>query len=274
MNSVTTSAGNDSVFNLGQTDTSSYRYYFGLLWHLVKRDFSLRYKGSILGAMWLLVVPLMQLLTLVFVFKRVIPLEIDSYPAFVFTALLPWTWFSNSVTTAGGLFITNRDLVRRPNFPPLILVTVNTFSNLLLYLAVLPLVFLMLFIYGHKLAWAMLLFPIFLLVESILIQGLALMIASWNVFYRDVQQITSIVVSLLFWITPVFYRAHAVDQKYQFLFDINPMAALIKGYRDILFYSKAPEWGPFFYALIFSVVVAIAGYFVYNRKLDEIFDAL
>jgi homopolymeric O-antigen transport system permease protein len=274
MNGSTGSPEINPVFKLERNDTNSFRYYLELLWHLVKRDFTLRYKGSVLGAMWLLVVPLMQLLTLVFVFKRVIPLEIDSYPAFVFTALLPWAWFSNSLSSAGGLFVSNRDLVRRPNFPPFILVTVNTISNLILYLAVLPLVFLMLFTYGHKLAWPMLLFPLFLLVESILIQGLALMIASWNVFYRDVQQITSVLTSLLFWITPIFYRDHAVDQKYQFLFNINPMAGLVKGYRDILFYSRAPEWGPFLYAVVFSIVAAILGYIVYTRQLDEIFDAL
>src|ERR1051325_4563278 len=100
-------------------DHNALKYYLDLTWHLVQRDFTLRYKGSALGVLWVLVVPLMQLLTLVFVFKNVIPLNIDSYPAFVFTALLPWTWFSNCLNSAGALFISNRDLIRRPNFPPL-----------------------------------------------------------------------------------------------------------------------------------------------------------
>ncbi|MCI0602087.1 ABC transporter permease [bacterium] len=252
----------------------SRRYYFDLLWHLVRRDFNLRYKGSILGALWLLVVPLMQLMTLVFVFKRVIPLEIDAYPAFVFTALLPWSWFSSSLTTASGLFLNNRDLVRRPNFPPFFLIIVSTFSNLLLYLAVLPLVFVMLFLYGHHVSWTVMLFPLLILVESTLIFGLGLMIASWNVFYRDVQQITSVLLTLMFWITPVFYRPHAVDQKYQFLFEINPMSVLVKSYRDILFYSRPPDWGPFLYTVVFSLVIAILGYTIYVRQLDDVFDAL
>src|SRR3990172_11455794 len=108
-----------------------FRYYIDLTWNLVQRDFILRYKGSFLGVLWVLLVPLTHLLVLVFIFVRVVPLNIDAYPAFVFTALLPWTWFSNCLTSSGGLFTNNRDLIRRPNFPPLILIAVNTFSNLL-----------------------------------------------------------------------------------------------------------------------------------------------
>lgn len=252
----------------------TFRYYFDLVWHLVRRDFVLRYKGSILGALWVLVVPLMQLLTLVFVFKRVIPLNIDSYPAFVFTALLPWTWFSNCLNSAGLIFVGNRDLVRRPNFPPMILVAVNTFSNLLLYLAVLPLVFIMLFAYGHHMGWSLILLPFLILTEGVLIQGLSLMIATWNVFYRDVQQIIGVLLTLLFWITPVFYKSKTVDQKYQFLFDYNPIAVLIHAYRDVIFYAKTPEWGPFIYAALISFAICGLGYFAYSRQLHHVVDAL
>jgi ABC-type polysaccharide/polyol phosphate export permease len=253
---------------------SSLRYYVDLIWHLILRDFTLRYKGSILGVMWVMVSPLMQLATLVFIFKRVLPLNIDSYPAFVLTGLLPWTWFSSCLAGAGTLFIANRDLVRRPNFPPVILITISTFTNLLFYLIVMPLLLITLLAYGHSLGWTILLFPLLLLVQSILIQGLSLMIATWNVFYRDIQQIVGVLVGLLFWITPVFYRASSADSKYQFLFNINPIAVLIKSYRDILFYSQLPQWGEITYAAAFSAVIWSLGYFVYSRQLHKVVDAL
>ncbi len=255
-------------------NSRSYRYYFDLILNLVKRDFTLRYKGSLFGILWILVVPLMQLLTLVFVFKRVIPLDIEGYPAFVFTALLPWTWFSQSLNSAGAGFIGNKDLVRHPNFSPIILIIVNTLTNLLLYLTVLPLMFVMLLAYGHRLGWPVLYFPVFLLLESILIVGLSLVIATWNVFYRDIQQITSMLLSILFWLTPVFYRSHTVDQEYQFLFDVNPMAVLIQGYRDILFYSQPPDWTGLVRAAVVSLAIGILGYAVYRRQLHNVFDAL
>src|SRR5262245_44374686 len=93
-------------------------YQVDLMGHLVWRDFSLRYKRSALGVLWSLVSPLSQLLVLVFLFQAVVPLNIDAYPAFVFCALLPWSWFSTGIGSACGLFMVNRDLVRHPNFAP------------------------------------------------------------------------------------------------------------------------------------------------------------
>jgi homopolymeric O-antigen transport system permease protein len=254
--------------------TSSLRYYLDLTWHLTQRDFILRYKGSVLGILWVIVIPLMQLMTLVFVFRSVVPLNIDSYPAFVFTALLPWTWFSNCLGTSGTLFTGNRDLIRKANFPPLILILVNTLSNLLLYLAVLPLVFVTLLIYGHHLAWTLCFLPVLLLFQIMLITGFSMMIASWNVLYRDVQQIVGVLLTLLFWITPVFYKSHAVDQRYQFVFDGNPLTGLIKSYRDIMFYSSPPEWQPFLFSASASIIIGILGYAVYRHKLHDVIDSL
>jgi lipopolysaccharide transport system permease protein len=128
--------------------------------------------------------------------------------------------------------------------------------------------------YGHTLSATILLLPLFLVIQSILIQGLSLMIATWNVFYRDIQQIVGVLLGLLFWITPVFYRSTSASSKYQFLFDFNPIAVLIKGYRDILFYSKTPEWGGLLFAAIVSAAVWILGYIVYSRQLHKVIDAL
>ena len=255
-------------------DQHSYRYYLDLTWHLIQRDFAIRYKGSVLGALWLIAIPMMQLITLVFVFNKVLPLNIEAYPAFVFSGLLPWTWFSNCLTTAGSLFAGNRDLVRRPNFPPILLITVNTFSNLLLYLTVLPLVFVMLYIFNRGFGWSLFFFPVLIFIQTVLIHGVSLIISAWNVFYKDVQQIVSILVSLFFWITPVFYRANAVDQNYQFLFDFNPMAGLIKGYHDIFFYSRPPDARELLFSLTISSLIGLIGYIVYRYKLYDVYDAL
>ena len=252
----------------------SFHYYVDLVLHLVQRDFMLRYKGSVLGVLWVLLVPLTHLLVLVFLFVRVVPLDIEAYPAFVFTALLPWTWFSSSLNSAGGLFVNNKDLLRRPNFPPLILIIVNTLSNLLLYLIVLPILFATIFLYGHSLSWNVFYLPLIIIVQAMLITGLSMLIATWNVFYRDVQQIVNVLVMLLFYITPVFYRAHAVDERYQFLFVINPIAVLVRMSREILFNSLPLEWGPFLYSIVVSSGIALLGYQVYKRSIHNVMDGL
>ena len=100
-----------------------------LIWHLVKRDFQRRYAGSVLGFFWSLVVPLSQLLMLVFVFSRVIPPNIANFPVFVFTGLLPWNWFSSSLLASGGTFTAARDLLDHPNVHPAILVLVTVLAH-------------------------------------------------------------------------------------------------------------------------------------------------
>jgi homopolymeric O-antigen transport system permease protein len=116
-----------------------------MIWHLVKRDFLLRYAGSFLGFVWSMTIPLSQLLMLVFIFGKVIPLNIANYPVFVFTALLPWNWFNSSLMAAGSTFINARDLLRHPNVHPAVLVIVTIFANLLTFFLSLPVLFFMLY---------------------------------------------------------------------------------------------------------------------------------
>jgi lipopolysaccharide transport system permease protein len=250
----------------------SLRYRYDLVTHLVWRDFTLRFKGSLLGALWSLLPPLAQLLVLVFLFRRVVPLGIEAYPAFVLSGLLPWTWFSSCLNSAGGLFIANRDVVRRPHFDPVILVAVNILSNLLHYLVFLPVLFGMLAFYERKVGLPLLVFPLLLAIQAVLTMGLGLAIATLNVFYRDVQYVTSVVLMLLFYLTPVFYQT--IDPRYQLLFTVNPIAALVQGYRAVLFYGRSPDWGALMLASAMSVAFIAFGYRLYRRRLSSMMDVL
>lgn len=249
-------------------------YYIDLLRHLVWRDFSLRYKRSVLGIMWSLLLPLAQLLVLVFLFQVVVPLNIDAYPAFIFCALLPWAWFSGCLSSACYLFIGNRDLVRHPNFAPTTLMIVNTLSNMIAYVMALPILGLVLAVYGRPLTPLLLLLPVLLLIQGCLIVGLSMIIATLNVFYRDVQHIVTVVLMLLFYLTPVFYRPQSVAEKYQILYELNPIAVLIQSYRAIFFYGSYPGWGSLMLACAMSVAVYGLGRFVYSRQQHDIVDTI
>jgi ABC-type polysaccharide/polyol phosphate export permease len=252
----------------------SLKYHRDLILHLIARNFALRYRGSAIGILWYLMIPLSQLLVLVFLFGKVVPLKIDAYPAFVFSALLPWVWFSASLNSASNLFIGNRDLVRKPNFSPFVLVIVNTLTNLLSYILFLPILILILVLYGHYMTPHLLIFPLLILIHCILIIGLSLIIATLNVFFRDIQQIVTVAVMLLFYLTPVFYRAEAISKNYQLLYTLNPISVLIQSYRAIFFYGTPPYWSSLMLSGIVSVVVLILGLSIYNRQLTNIFDRL
>ena len=263
---------------LTERDKSPYTrqltHRFDLLRHLVWRDYSLRYKHSVLGLLWSLLLPLTQLLVLVFLFQAVVPLNIEAYPAFVFSAILPWGWFSNSLSSACNLFINNRDLVRHPNFAPASLTLINTLSNLIAFLVALPLLLIVLVVYGRPLTPALFLLPLLLLIQGILTAGLSLIIATWNVFYRDVQHVVLVVLMLLFYLTPVFYRPQAVAAKYQIVYQVNPIAVLIKSYRTIFFEGGYPSWQSLLFIALASITCFVFGYITYSRQQHNIIDKI
>jgi lipopolysaccharide transport system permease protein len=249
-------------------------YQFDLVRHLVWRDFVLRYKGSVFGVLWYLLPPLVQLLVLVYLFGRVVPLNIEAYPAFVFCGLLPWTWFSTCLNSAGYLFINNRDMVRRPNFSASALVITNVLSNLFHFLLFLPILIVLLAIYYRGLTFNLLFLPLLIFIQFVLILGLDLMIATLNVFYHDVQQIVNVAVTLIFYLTPVFYTVQIIPEKFQWVYQMNPIALLVYNYRKIFFYGSTPEWHQLLLSAGLSLVIFALGSMVYIRGHDDIYDTL
>lgn len=253
---------------------NSITYNFDLIRHLVRCDFIMRYKGSILGVLWSLMLPLAQLLVLVFLFQRVVPLDIEDYPAFVFSALVPWTWFSACLGSAGNLFVSNRGLVRRPNFSPALLVIVNTLSKMLNFLIVLPILFVTLVFYDRTVTPALFFLPLLILIQGILMVGLSLVIATINAFYRDVQHMISILVMLLFYLTPIFYQPQAVTEDFHALYAWNPITVLIESYRLIFFYGIFPDVNALLFTGATSVAVCGFGYLLYRCFLHDVIDTI
>lgn len=245
-----------------------------LIWHLVKRDFSVQYKGSILGVLWSLLLPLTQLLILIYVFQRVIPLDIEDYPVFVFCALLPWTWFSNCLNSAPNVFKWNRDLVLKPKFEPLKLIVVNILTNFLLFLIALPILFFISFLYDRPLSANLIFLPLLILIQALLIFGLAIVVAVLNIFFSDVQYLVYVLVSMLFFLTPVFYGYTELGTGVTSLLSINPLTALVHNYRSIIYYGVNPEWKEMLYALTISTIICIIGYIFYNKKVNDIYDKI
>lgn len=244
-----------------------------LIAHLAWRELRLRHHGSMLGASWLVLQPLVQLAILVFLFQRVVPLGIAAYPAFVFSGLLPWSWFSASLGAAGGAFVGNRDLVRRPGFTPALLVIVNVGANLLAYAASVPLLAVVLASYGWSPGPGLALLPVVLAIEGLLAVGLGLVVATANVFWRDVQQLVVVALGLLFYLTPIFYRPETSSAAVRIVFAMNPMAAIVAAHRA-LWLGTPVDWTALAGAGAAAASTALAGVLVYRHFADELPDRL
>ncbi len=251
-----------------------FTYQFDVIVHLVARKLLIRYKGTIFGVLWLLLTPLSQLLVFTFIFGKVVPLNIEAYPAFLFLGILPWTWFTTCLTNAGRIFIDNRDLMRKPNFNPPNLVIEELLTNLLTFSLLLPILLLLLIIYHREITVYVLIVPFLIIIQGFLIIGLSMIISTLNVLYRDIHHVVGLGVMLMFYITPVFYSTQNLDSKYHVIFKYNPMSILIEGYRQTCYYGMPPDWGSILYVGILTIISCLIGYGIYRRHLHELYDLI
>jgi lipopolysaccharide transport system permease protein len=215
-------------------------YLRDLLRELVARDMKVRYKGSALGIGWSLMNPLMQLVVFHFIFRVVLQLNIPRYSSFAFSGMLAWTWFQASLLDASGSMLNNRELIKRPGFPVAILPVVAVTTHLIYLLLALPILMLFLIIGGSGVKPMILVLPLIMAVQFVLTLGLGYLAAIANVMFRDAHYLLGVSLQLLFFLTPVFYDASSVPQRYQALYQLNPMVHLVGAYRGVLLEGRFP----------------------------------
>jgi lipopolysaccharide transport system permease protein len=221
-----------------------WHYKADLLRELVLRDVRLRYKRSLLGVLWSLLNPLLQLLVFSLIFGVVLPLDIPNYPLFLFVGLLPWIWFQNSLLEGTGAIVDNRDLIRRPGFDSTVLPFVAVTTNLIHFLIALPVLLVFLRWSGVPFNPWVLALPLVIAVQFVVTLSLAYVVASVYVHFRDMRYLLGIGLMLGFYLSPVFYDSAAIPSTYQSLYHLNPMATLIESYRSLLLYDRGfPEVG-------------------------------
>jgi lipopolysaccharide transport system permease protein len=217
--------------------------YRELIRNLVLRDLRSRYKGSALGYLWTQLAPLLTMTIFVFIFSLVLPSSIALYPVFLIVALLPWNFTAEAVIGGTRSIIDNANLIKKVYFPREILPLVNVVSSLVNYLLSLPMMFaiivgVQLFALGRlNLSWTIAYLPVLILIQTILLVGLALFLSTLAVFFRDIVHLIGILVNLWFFMTPVFYALDTLGggTASRVLRWINPMASLIEFYREILY---------------------------------------
>ncbi len=219
---------------------NSFLYLIDLLRELIVRDIKLRYKRSLLGIAWSLLNPLAQLLVFSLIFGFVLPLNIPNYASFLFTGLLAWNWFQASLYAATGAIVDNRELIRRPGFSAIILPIVSVATNFIHYLLALPILLVFLLINGISLNTAGLALPVIFAVQFLFTLSLSYLVATLHVTFRDTQYLLGIVLLLGFYLSPVFYDASAIPERFQMIYRLNPMVILIDAYRHILLEGQLP----------------------------------
>jgi len=250
--------------------------YRELVRNLVVRDLKVRYKNSVLGFLWSLLNPLMMMVIFTVVFTIMLPNNtIDRFPVFVLCALLPWNFFSSSVMTSVHSVVGSAHLIKKVYFPREVIPLSTVLANLANFLLAMIVLFGMMFVFRTPLTvWALLL-PVIVLVQVIFTLGLAFLLSTLNVFYRDTAAIMDVAMLAWFFLTPVFYPITILPH-YRTLFGLsldiqrlayilNPMASLIASYRVILYHGAPPAFDFLARTVVTSLVLLSLGYLVFVR---------
>jgi lipopolysaccharide transport system permease protein len=241
-----------------------------LLFALIVRDIKLRYRGSVLGVLWTLLNPLAELLVLLFVFGTVLRVEVDNFPAYLFTGLIVYGWFQSSLTFATNAVVGSKELVRRPGVPVLILPIVSVASNLVHFVLSLPILLGLLLLSHVPLTTAALALPLLILVEFLFILGWAYPISIVHVWFRDTQHVLRVALQLLFYLTPVFYQADSTPEAMRWVYRVNPMAHMVDVFRAVLLRGEWPDPASLAYITVLSAVLLVIG-MAWFRKASHLF---
>jgi ABC-type polysaccharide/polyol phosphate export permease len=253
--------------------------YRGLIQSLVARELKARYRGSALGFVWSFINPLLLLSIYSFVFTTIMRNDnpgTKPFAVFMFCGLLPWTWFSTSLTEASASLITGGNLIKKVLFPAEVLPIVSVLANMVHFL--LGLLILAAFMIGFRhypnvaaLPW----FPVVVLIQLIFTLGLALGLSALTVHFRDIRDLLTNVLTLWFFATPIIYPYFMPSvQRFLTLFRLNPFYHLAVSYQEILFFDHFGHARSLLLLGVLSIAVFLAGYWLFDRLRDSFAEAV
>ncbi len=249
-------------------DTYRYRE---LIWALALKELKIRYKRSILGFLWALLNPMLLCLVLTVVFSKLMQASKPDFPVFLLSVLLPWTFFSQSLTYAAESIVGNGDLIKKVRVAKLVFPVAAVVSNMInFFLSLIPLV-LIVAVMHHPFYWTWFYLPVPIAALAILTLGATFFFAAINVYYRDVSHILQIVLQVWFYLTPIIYALEDIHipAKYQIFFKLNPVVYALNGFRLSVYYGKLPTPESIFASFACAFLALFVGFWIFRRNQHD-----
>jgi lipopolysaccharide transport system permease protein len=249
-----------------------------LMWTFVLKDLRHRYTGSTIGFFWTVITPLLELLTYTFVFHVLIGVKFhpaggwSNYALYLFAGMVVWMAFSEGLTQATTSIREHAHLIKKLNFPAIILpahLIASAVLNQFIRLGVLVGAAIVL---GHGLSWHLALVPLIVAVQTMLVLGLGLILATMNVYFRDTIHWLQSILLLLMFMTPIFYPASVYPQRFKLVLQLNPLAHLVGVIQELILNHRFPHPHSIILSVVVSVLCLIIGYSVFHHHKDRFSD--
>jgi len=250
-------------------------YYGDLVTTLTVKEIKVRYKRTFLGYAWSLLNPMVYAVTYWIAFKAILNVGIDGYFVFLLAGLFPWQWLNNALSLSPGAFLANAQLIKKIAFPRALIVASSVATEGLHFLLCLPVLAIVIVItHRGAPAWPWLWgVPLLFVLQAAIIYGIALTVASCNVFFRDIERLLVLALTVLFFLTPVIYERAMVPPTFQPLLALNPFSALIVGWRTLLLHGTV-DWNAVQVSAAVAIGAVAIGHAVFHRLQWKFAEAL
>jgi lipopolysaccharide transport system permease protein len=240
--------------------------YRELLFFLTWRDVKVRYKQTALGAAWAILQPLFMMIIFTIFFGRLAGVESAGipYPLFALAGLVPWTFFSNSITASGNSLVGSANLITKVYFPRLIVPAAAMLAGLVDFLLAFLMLCLMMIYYRVVPTAQVLFLPLLVLLTALFGLGVGTWMSALNVKYRDVRFALPFVIQLWLFVSSVILPSSAVPQKWRWILMLNPMSGIIEGYRSALF-GLPFDWPALGMAFVLTILVLLYAIYSFGR---------
>jgi homopolymeric O-antigen transport system permease protein len=245
--------------------------YRELLFFLTWRDVQVRYKQTVLGVAWAIIQPLATMLIFTLFFGKLagMPSEDIPYPLFAYAGLLPWTFFSNAVTSSGNSLVGSSNLITKVYFPRMIIPGAAVGAGLVDFAIAFALLAGLMAYYHVVVTWSILMLPVLVALTTLLALGVGMWMSALNVKYRDIRYALPFLIQLWMFASPIIYPASIVPERWRWVLALNPLTGIIVGIRSALF-GRPFDWTALSMAAILTV--AILTYAAYDfRRMEKTF---
>lgn len=258
---------------------------FSALWHYrsfilisIAQEIRSRYAGSLLGSSWAVLQPLMMIVIYTIIFSQVMQARLPgagngfAYSVYLCAGALPWMYFAEILQRMTGVFIDNANLIRKTSIPriclPAVVLGSSSVNIAITYALFIP----FLLASGNFPGPVILLVPVALLVQTMMAIGLGLLLATLNVFFRDIGHATGIVLQFAFWFTPIVYPLSIVPEWARDVLRLNPMFHVIEFQHQIFSNEARPDPAMLLPPLVLGLILLLLGFAAYRRLQGEVAD--
>jgi len=246
--------------------------YKDLLYFMVKRDILVVYKQSVFGFCWAIVRPVMSMVIFSIIFGKLAKISSDGipYPIFTYTALLPWQYFSQSMTQSTQSLVSKASIITKVYFPRIIIPIAPVFAGLADFVTASSVLSLLMIWYSITPTINILFIPLLILLMIFTAAGIGMWLSAITIQFRDLKHAVSYLSQVLMYAAPVVWPASLIPEKFRLVYGIYPMAGVIEGFRSALLGKKPMPWDLIFVGTIVSFLLVVSGAY-YFRRMEKIF---